>query len=400
MINYSAEQLRAIDLCGDRSKKLVGVTGEAGTGKTTILKRVYEDSEGSHSFDALDSATALVAPTGRAAKRIQEATGYPAKTIHRFLRWSVPDDDEEHGLPIFDKYNKYPYKTVLVDEASMLSDEIYRPLIDALPAGGCIRFFGDISQLPPVEGKSPFANILEKFPSVELTENFRSSDGVVSAARQIRRGRVPEPNEQFTMLNPGNGNILPAVDKFIDDSFRGLGGQLIIPTKVGKYGTEAMNRLMQQKLNGTGPVLRYQWKDRFDTVFDRRFRVGDKIIWTKNDYKLNLFNGQIGWISDVDLDTGEIVINVDGRDKQIPTQLESYDQNGRAIFQYDPRRNLDLAYAITTHKAQGSEFDRVVLLLNKTYVLNRANFYTAVTRAKKHVAVILGQGALFQAIKK
>jgi exodeoxyribonuclease V alpha subunit len=282
----------------------------------------------------------------------------------------------------------------------MLSDELYRPLIDALPSGGCIRFFGDISQLPPVEGKSPFANILEKFPSVELTENFRSSDGVVAAARQIRRGRVPEPNEQFTMLNPGNGNILPAVDKFIDDSFRGLGGQLIIPTKVGKYGTEAMNRLMQQKLNGTGPVLRYQWKDKYDTVFDRRFRVGDKIIWTKNDYKLNLYNGQIGWISDVDLDTGEIVINVDGRDKQIPTQLESYDQNGRAIFQYDPRRNLDLAYAITTHKAQGSEFDRVVLLLNKTYVLNRANFYTAVTRAKKHCAVILGQGALFQAIKK
>lgn len=398
MINYSAEQLKAIDLCSDRSKKLVGVTGEAGTGKTTILRRVYEDAAAS--YDNPDEATALVAPTGRAAKRIQEATGYPARTIHRMLRWSVPEDDDDHGLPIFDKYNKYPYKTVLVDEASMLSDELYRPLIDALPSGGVIRFFGDVSQLPPVDGKSPFVNILEKFPSVELTENFRSTDGIVTAARQIRRGKPPEPNEQFTMINPGNGNILPMLDKFIDDSFRGLGGQLIIPTKKGKYGTEAMNKYLQAKLNGSGPALKYQWKDNFDEVFERRFRVGDKMIWTKNDYRLNLYNGQIGWVSDIDIDTGEIVINVDGRDKIIPTHAESYDQNGRAIFQYDPRRYMDLAYAITTHKAQGSEFDRVVLLLNKTYVLNRANFYTAVTRAKKHAAVILGQGALYQAIKK
>jgi exodeoxyribonuclease V alpha subunit len=401
MINYSEEQYKAIELCADRSKKLVGITGEAGTGKTTILKKVYEDSEYSYGdSDTENSHTAIVAPTGRAAKRVQEATGIPARTIHRFLRWSVPDDDDEHGLPVYDKYNKYPYKTVLVDEASMVSEELYRPLIDAMPAGGVIRFFGDNNQLPPVEGKSPFANILTKFPSITLTENFRSTDGVVTAARQIVRGRIPEHNDQFTMLNPGNGNILPALEKFIDDSFRGLGGQLIIPTKIGKYGTQAMNKLLQQKLNGKGEALRYQWKDKFDEVHERKFRVGDKVIWTKNDYKLNLFNGQIGWITAIDTDTGEITLNMDGRDKLIPTHLESYDKDGRAIFVYDPRKQLDLAYAITTHKAQGSEFDRVVLLLNKTYVLNRANFYTAVTRAKKHVTVILGAGALHQAMKK
>lgn len=395
MINLSEEQHRAVDLCSDRDKKLVGVTGEAGTGKTTILRFVHDAF-----LETEDNATALVAPTGRAAKRIQEATGIPAKTIHRMLRWSVPDDDDEHGLPAYDRFNKYPYTTVLVDESSMVSHELYRPLIDALPPGGVIRFFGDANQLPPVGGSSPFLDILARFPAVTLTQNFRSDDGVVRAARQIIRGRVPEPNEQFTMVNPGNGNLLPALEGLIDDTFRGLGGQLIIPTKVGKYGTESINRWLQQKLNPVGDVLHYKWTDRDENAFERRYRVGDKIIWTKNDYRLNLFNGMIGWITSLDLDTGEMVLNFDGKDKLIPTHLESFDASGRTIFQYDPRRQIDLAYAITTHKAQGSEFDRVVLLLNKTYVLNRANFYTAVTRAKKSVAVILGAGALYVAMKK
>lgn len=395
MINLSEEQLRAVDLCSDRQKKLVGVTGEAGTGKTTLLKYVHDNF-----LDTDFDSTILIAPTGRAAKRIQEATNIPARTIHRMLRWSVPDDDDEHGLPVFDKWNKYPYKTVLVDESSMVSDELYRPLIDALPNGGVIRFFGDANQLPPVSGRSPFMDILTKFPSITLNHNYRSDDGVVAAARQIIRGRVPEPNEQFVMVNPGNGNILPAIETFIDDTFRGINGQLIIPTKIGKYGTESINRWLQQRLNPAGKAMLYRWDDKNGNVFERRFRVGDKIIWTKNDYHLNLFNGMIGWVSDLNHDTGEMILNFDGKDKLIPTHCESWDPSGRAIFQYDPRERIDLAYAITTHKAQGSEFDRVVMLINKTHVINRANFYTGVTRAKKKVAVILGPGALYMAMKK
>lgn len=392
MLNLSEEQHEAIDLCCDRGKKLVGVTGEAGSGKTTILRHIHDT--------LADPLTALVAPTGRAAKRIQEATGIPAKTIHRFLRWSVPNDDDEYGLPAYDKWNKYPYTTVLVDESSMVNEELYRALIDAMPSSGVIRFFGDANQLPPVEGKSPFLDLLKKFPSVRLTKNFRSDDGVVSAARQIIAGRVPEPNSQFTMLNPGPGNILTALEKFINDSFRGLAGQLIIPTKVGKYGCEALNLLLQQKLNPSGRNLELVYKDKQDNPIKKRFRIGDKVIWTKNDYKLNLFNGMIGWITDIDIDTGELDIQFDDYDKHIPTHIETYDRDGRAMFQYDPRRYIELAYAITTHKAQGSEFERVVLILNKSWVLNRANFYTAVTRAKQSVAVILGTGALFQAMKK
>lgn len=383
----SEEQHDAIDLGIDKSKKLVGITGAAGTGKTTIVGEVHNNGEWDMPI--------LIAPTGRAAKRIQEATGIPAKTIHRFMRYSMPADDDEAGLPAYDKYNKFPNDCVIVDEASMVSDDLYRAVIDAMPSRCVIRFFGDANQLPPVHGDSPFTKILTKFPSVRLTKNFRSGDGIVKAANQIIDNRVPEANDKFRMLNPGNGNIMLTLEEFIDDSFRGLAGQLIIPVKKGKFGTLSMNRYLQQRLNPTGPVVEIKVAD--DET--RRFRVGDKVIQTKNDYKLNIFNGMIGWI--VDIYDDDIVVNFEEKDIVIPSHLESYDpHSGRSIFQYDPRKNLDLAYAITTHKAQGSEFDKVVLLIQRSYVLNRANFYTAVTRAKEQVTVICGPGALATAMRK
>lgn len=383
----SEEQHNAIELGIDKVKKLVGVTGAAGTGKTSIMGEVYLNGDW--------QMPVLVAPTGRAAKRIQEATGIPAKTIHRFMRYSMPADDDEAGLPAYDKFNKFPNDCVLVDEASMVSDDLYRAILDAMPPRCVIRFFGDANQLPPVHGSSPFVTILNKFPSVTLTKNFRSGDGIVTAANQIINNHVPQPNEKFRMLNPGNGNIMPTMEEFIDDSFRGLAGQLIIPTKKGKYGTFAFNRYLQQRLNPTGPVIEIK----IDDDETRRFRVGDKVIQTKNDYKLNIFNGMIGWV--VDIDEDDIIVNFEERDIRIPAHLESYNPHtGRAIFQYDPRMNLDLAYAITTHKAQGSEFNKVVLLIQKSFVLNRANFYTAVTRAKDQVTVICGPGALAQAMRK
>src|SRR6478752_2623506 len=385
----SEEQHNAVDLGLDRKKKLVGVTGAAGTGKTTITKEVFEGDW---------KMPVLVAPTGRAAKRIQEATGKPAMTIHRMMRYSMPADDDEAGLPAYDKWNKLPYDCIIVDESSMVSDDIYRAVIDAMPAGACIRFFGDANQLPPVKSESPFLSILDKWPNIRLTKNFRSDDGIIRAATQIINGRVPEPNDKFRMLNPGAGNHLDALDEFIDDSFRGLGGQIIIPNKGGKYGTIGMNKYLQQRLNHTGPVIEIHRKDKDGNIEVSKFRRGDKVIWTKNDYNLNLFNGQIGWV--VDFHDDALVVNFDDKDKVIPPHLESYDPNGRAIFQYDPRVNLDLAYAITTHKAQGSEFNKVVYFIQKSYVLDRANFYTAVTRAKEQVTVLFGSGALQQAIKK
>ena len=392
-INYSEEQQGAIDLCSNRQNKLVGVTGEAGTGKTTILRAVADGSDGE---------IALCAPTGRAAKRIQEATGQKAMTIHRMLRFSMPADDEEFGMPAYDKWNKMPYDTILVDEASMVPEDLYRSVIDAMKPGSVIRFFGDANQLPPVKGSSPFLTILEKFPSATLTHNYRSDDGVVAAARSIIRGRTPQANEQFQTLSPGSGNLLPAADRFIDDSYRGMNSQIIIPTKKGKYGTFVVNRWVQNKLNPSGKQIRLVYDiEQNGEKEERVFRVGDKVIWVKNDYNIGLMNGQIGWITDLDDDSGDIIVNFDGKDRVIPPTTPVYDpQTGRQQYTYDARKNLELAYAITTHKAQGSEFQNVMILLNKSFVLNRANFYTAVTRAKDRVICLFGPGGLAAAMKK
>lgn len=388
------KQEAAIALCLDRSRRIVGVTGAAGTGKTSILKYVRE---------ALDADnTALCAPTGRAAKRIQEATGFKASTIHRMMRYGMPDDDDDASLPAHNQYNPLPYTTILVDEASMIDEELYRNVIDAMPTGSVIRFFGDINQLPPVNGRSPFAAILEKYDNVTLDENFRSGDGIISVSQAILKGRTPEPNDKFVLINPGQGKMLNAADEFVDDSFRGMSKQIIIPTKKGKYGTWDINRYMQQKLNPTGKALRFDVRDPKDPdIVDKRvLRVGDKVIQTKNDYNIKVFNGQIGWIEDLDEEDGWLDVNFDGRTYHYPPVLERYDEHrGRKIFAYDPRVSVELGYAITTHKAQGSEFDLVLLMLNNSYVLNRQNFYTAVTRAKNKVVCILGPGALNAALK-
>lgn len=394
-MHLTEKQDAAVALCLDRTNPIVGVTGAAGTGKTSILRYVAEELD--------PSTTALCAPTGRAAKRIQEATGFRAQTIHRMMRYGMPDDDEDISLPAHNERNPLPYKNILVDEASMVDEEIYRNVIDAMPTGSVIRFFGDINQLPPVNGQSPFARILDKYPNVILEENFRSQDGIISVSQDILKGKTPQPNEKFVMINPGAGKMLEGADEFIDDSFRGMSKQVIIPTKKGKYGTWDVNRYMQNKLNPKGKALRFDVKDRQDpTQIDRRvLRIGDKVIQTKNDYQIKVFNGQIGWVEDLDEEEGWLNVNFENRVFHYPPILERYDeQRGRNIFAYDPRANLELGYAITTHKAQGSEFDFVLLMLSNSYVLNRANFYTAVTRAKDKVVCLLGAGALNAALKK
>ena len=393
--DLSEEQIEAVALCTDINNRIVGVTGEAGTGKTTILGNAVDDLRIEQGYNVQ-----LCAPTGRAAKRIQEATGISAITIHRMMRWSVPEDDEDAGLPSYTKFNPLPYDVIFIDEASMLSDDLYRSVIDALKSRACIRFFGDANQLPPVQGASPFLAILEKYPSVKLTHNFRSQDGIISAARSINRGLLPRSNDQFTVINAGAGLTLNTIDEFIDQSFGTIKSQLITPSKQGKYGVRSLNKFMQQKLNGQETrAMHLVYKDR-DEAENVTVKPNDKIIWMKNDYKLNLFNGMIGWVRDFDLEDGSIVAEFDGKDVLIPPHIESYDPQGRAIFQYDPRKFIDLAYAITTHKAQGSEFDKVVIVLNKSFVLNRANFYTAVTRAKSYVSVIAGHGGLAHAMRR
>lgn len=394
--NISHDQHLAIDLGVDNTNRIIGITGEAGTGKTTVL------GETANILADRGFSFALAAPTGRAAARIKEHTGFKGKTIHRLLGWGKPDetDPDDTGIPSRDRFNPIPVDYILIDEASMVSTELARALYNAMRPGSCIRFYGDAQQLPPVEGDSPFISILSKYPSVTLQDNFRSQSGIIKAARSIIQGLVPAANDEVSILNVGTQMSLTVLNEFLGPDFKTSKSQVIIPTKIGRYGTIAVNAWLQEQLNPSNRSLYLQYTLQDGVIQAVTLRPGDKILWTKNDYNLNLFNGMIGTCIDFDENSGDIVVSFDGKDQTIPPILEQFDQNNKSLFRYDPRKYIDLAYAITTHKSQGSEFDKTIILLNQTAALVRANFYTAITRAKKHVTVIAGRGGMQAAMRK
>jgi exodeoxyribonuclease V alpha subunit len=397
-IHFSSEQSRAIDMCCDMTIVIACVTGGAGVGKTLVLGEVYRE------LKRMKKRVALCAPTGRAAKRIQELSGIPAKTVHRLLQFPMPDDidleeDCDPNLPRRNKGNPLEENVVIVDESSMISPSLYRYLIDALPKGGVIRWFGDNNQLPPVEeGKPPFITLLREFPSVELTYNYRSGDAIVDNAQRILRGCIPVRNECFEIIY--SDNPLSVLLDFITEEFTQENYQVIMPTRKGRAGTTRANPSIQMRFNSTGPMLRL---DRFDkNEAPLAIRAKDKLIWVKNDYKLNLFNGEIGYVDWVDSDAGELGIVTGDRAVVIPPRIKSYDMFAGHIVNYDPRKQIELGYAITTHKSQGSEFETIIYCMSKSQVwlLNKRNFYTAVTRAKKNVVLITDRRAMALSMRR
>jgi exodeoxyribonuclease V alpha subunit len=192
-----AEQQAAVAACVDTSKRLVSVTGEAGTGKTTIIKQACDH------MAALDVSFAIAAPTGKAARRIREATGYPATTIHKLLEFNRPDMDEETGEatsvsgPNRTRSNPLDQYVVIVDEYAMVSTALHRDLVAAIPSAGCLRTFGDVRQLPPIENNqladptSPFSKCLAMPNTFTLNNIYRQAEGngIIEAARRITRGQ-------------------------------------------------------------------------------------------------------------------------------------------------------------------------------------------------------------------
>lgn len=408
-MHKTEEQETAISLCTDLAVKIACVTGQAGTGKTTILADAYEETFttfcNQHHMDIekarntpqdqMPFSIALCAPTGRAAKRIEEATGLSAKTIHRLLRFSVPKDDDDFGLPAHSKINPMPYDVVYVDEASMLTNELRRQVIDAMKRGSVIRFFGDINQLPPIGSSSPFAKDIEKFPSVRLTTNFRSTDGIISLADKIIRNRMPMNNDQVTIQRVtgsiGGSTVLKLAEKI---DFTSVNNQIICPTNTTTHGTTAINRSIQQRFNLNKEKITLYKKDKDGTLTTKSFKRDDKILWTSNDYNLDIMNGTTGKVLDFDKENGSIYINVDNKDVEIPSQIETFNTTTQERYSYDPRNFLDLGYAISTHKSQGSQFDIVAYVLSRSRAATRQNVYTAVTRAKEKLFIINIAGSL------
>lgn len=397
----SLEQQHAIELCADIQERIVGITGGAGTGKTLVLGKAYRELR--EDFSAAD--VVLCAPTGRAAKRVQELTGIKALTVHRLLEFPTPEDydkeseDPPENKPKRNKWNPLAQRIVMVDESSMLGPSLYAQLMDALPSNGCIRFFGDNNQLPPVEeGKPPFLEILRRDKgNVTLTFNYRSDDYIVSNALRILEGRVPVQNERFRIIYT-ESPISQLLD-FATKDFMRPDHQIILPTRKGKFGSLRVNPSMQVKFNGRGPFLRLDRHD--DQEPPLGVRAEDKFLWIKNDYGIGMFNGEIGQIEWLNTEDGSLGLVTPERQIIVPSHYKTYSPYHGTTIQYDPRKSIELGYAITTHKSQGSEFSTVIYCIcaGQAFLLNRQNLYTAITRAKHQVIIITDRKAMGLSLK-
>jgi exodeoxyribonuclease V alpha subunit len=383
---------------------MLSVTGRAGTGKTSVLGVAFKETKS----DVGEGRVVLCAPTGRAAKRITELTGIKAKTIHKLLEFPEPDDEDEDGKPLppeprRNRDRPLHEKVVYVDESSMLSQQLYDQLMEALPNNGRIRFFGDNEQLPPVEKGAPFEELLKTKSCIELTFCFRSDDEIISNAERIRAGRIPLRNRRFELVY--SHAPVKTLIEIVDRSVVEQSCQIIMPTRNGNYGTARVNPSLQLRFNPTGDILRVERHERIakgDQPPPIALRGGDKFLWNKNDYPLKLFNGEIGYIDWVNSEDGSLQLSMDGRTVLVPPFIQVYSPYHGSIIHYDPRKKIELGYAVTTHKAQGSEFDTVVYCMCRgaPRLLNRRNFYTAVTRAKHNVIVVCDSVSMGLAMRR
>ena len=365
--------------------KAVVITGGPGTGKTTIIRAVVTLA------DQLNQRVGLAAPTGRAAKRMSEACGRDASTVHRLLEYTPA----EGGFK-YDEQRPLDLDLLVVDEASMLDTYLLHAVVRALPDSAALLLVGDIDQLPSVGPGNVLADIIDSrlVDVVRLTEVFRQArqSTIVQNAHRINRGQMPvvptrgagELVDFYTIAadDPGRaqGRLIELVSERIPDAF-GFDPidevQILSPMHKGEVGCQALNRKLQARFNPGAPSIERGAK---------LWKVGDKVMQIRNNYELDVYNGDIGQISWIDEDAETMRVIFDGR--ELTYEFTALDQ-------------LVLAYAITVHKSQGSEYPAVVLpMLTQHYVMLQRNLlYTAVTRARKLVVLVGSQKAVGIAVR-
>ncbi|WP_204245002.1 ATP-dependent RecD-like DNA helicase [Cloacibacillus sp. An23] len=390
------------------NSKVMVITGGPGTGKTTIIRAVLRlREEGGY-------RVMLAAPTGRAAKRMTEATGHEARTIHRLLEYSsggsFGEDQAQRAASSFggcfmrNEENKLECDLLIVDEASMIDQILFHHLLKAVPRGASLIFVGDVNQLPSVSPGNVLKDVIDSgvCPVVMLNEIFRQSgeSRIITNAHRVNRGEMPlEPEDgalsDFYFIEPKvaaeglsdeeykkrfDERVLATIKKLVTESiprrfkFDPVNEiQVLCPMHSGVAGTRRLNAELEKLLN-TGGGARVQ-------RLDRVFRAGDKVMQIKNNYDKDVYNGDIGTI-----------LSIDGENSRITVKMDA----GVVEYDFTELDELVHAYAVSIHKSQGSEYPAVVIpLLTQHYVMLQRNLlYTAITRGKKLVVIVGTKKAL------
>ena len=377
------------------------LTGGPGTGKTTTINAMIR------LFESEGMTILLAAPTGRAAKRMTETTGYEASTIHRLLE--VSGNPEEETIGGFQRNEENPLDTdvLIIDEVSMVDLPLMNALLKAVMPGTRLILVGDQNQLPSVGPGSVLKDIIASgcFPVVMLTKIFRQAgeSDIVVNAHKINRGEpviLDNKSRDFFFLKRQEPNVIISVmltliqkklPKYVNAGIYDI--QVMTPMRKGLLGIERLNQILQQYLNPPSPEKSER------EYADRLFREGDKVMQIKNNYQLEW---KIQTKYGLTVDKGQGVFNGDmGVVREINTYEETitveYDEHRQVVYPYSMMDELELAYAITVHKSQGSEYPAVVipLLQGPRQLYHRNLLYTAVTRAKKCVTLV-GSEAVFQ----
>ena len=390
-LEYADEQKKAI--FNAMTSGVLVLTGGPGTGKTTVVTAII------NIFECLGLEVALAAPTGRAAKRMTEATGREAKTVHRLLEVDFGDGDSsskrDDSAPLVFRRGENNYldeDAIIIDEASMLDTALTSSLLKAIRPGARLVIIGDADQLPSVGAGNVLCDILESgaLPSVKLSKIFRQAEEslIVTNAHAINRGEMPrldvKDKDFFFMPRETDAQIASTVASLCAERLpRAYGDpegiQVISPTRRGNSGTEKLNSVLQAAMNPAGRGKK-EYKFR-----DVTFRTGDRVMQVRNNYELEwtrygkvgmgIFNGDIGKVKDINTVEKFLEIDFDGRE---------------VFYEFTDLEDLEPAYCVTVHKSQGSEYPTVVIPLGSVppMLCTRNLLYTAVTRAQKRVILV------------